>query len=222
MQILLYGATGMVGSGALDVALNDPRVTRVTAIGRRPLGRTDAKLDEIVHADLFDVAAFADRLAGYDGVLFCLGVSSVGMSAAEYEHLTYDLTLAHAEALAERSPQAAFVYVSGRGTDATEQGWVRWARVKGRTENALRRLPFRAVYLVRPAFILADRGTGPRVPWIKRLYALLAPLTPLLRRLAPNAVTTTGVLGRAMLNAVADGAPEAVLEVPAINALGGA
>lgn len=220
MHLLLYGASGMVGSGALDVALNDPRVTKVTVVGRRPLGRSHPKLDEIVPSDLFDVAAFADRLVGIDGCVFALGVSSVGMPPEQYEHLTYDLTLAHAEVLARQNPQMGFGYVSGRGTDSTEQGRTRWARVKGRTENALLRLPFRAVYLFRPAFILATNGTGPKVPWIKRVYALLAPLYPVLRRLAPNAVTTTEILGRAMIEAVLVGAPKAVLEVPDLNALG--
>lgn len=219
MHLLVYGASGMVGSGALDVALADPRVARVTALGRRPLGLVHPKLEEIVQPDLFDVDAVADRLVGVDAVLFALGVSSVGMSADDYERLTYALTLAHAEMLARQNPGMAFGYVSGRGTDASEQGRVRWARVKGRTENALRRLPFRAVYLFRPAFILATNGTGPRVPWIKRLYALLAPLYPLLRRAFPGVVTTTDALGRAMVEALVAGAPKAVLEVPDLNAL---
>ncbi|MCA0267959.1 MAG: epimerase [Bacteroidetes bacterium] len=220
MHLLLYGASGMVGSGTLDVALDDSRVTKVTTVGRRSLGRSHPKLDEIVHSDLFDVSAFADRLVGIDGCVFALGVSSVGMSPEDYEHLTYDLTLAHAEVLARQNPSMRFGYVSGRGTDSTEQGRVRWARVKGRTENALMRLPFRAAYAFRPGLILATNGTGPKVPWIKRVYALLEPLYPLLRRVWPNAVSTTDVLGRAMIEAVLVGAPKAVLEVPDLNALG--
>lgn len=210
----------MVGSGVLDVVLDDPRVTTVTTVGRRPLGRSHPKLDEIVHPDLFDVASFHDRLVGIDGCVFALGVSSVGMSPEQYEHLTYDLTLAHADVLARQNPAMRFGYVSGRGTDSTEQGRVRWARVKGRTENALMRLPFKAVYAFRPAIILATNGTGPRLPWLKRLYAVLAPLVPLLRRLWPHAVSTTDVLGRAMVTAVLVGAPKTVLEVPDLNALG--
>src|SRR5262245_28044943 len=144
MKVLLFGATGMVGQGALRECLSDPDVERVLVVGRTPLAAQHAKLREVAHQDLFDLASIEHELSGYDACLFCLGVSSAGMKEADYTRVTYDLTLGIAKTLVERNPGMTFIYVSGAGTDGTGRGKSMWARVKGRTENALSELPFRA------------------------------------------------------------------------------
>ena len=191
MNILLFGATGMVGQGVLRECLLDSRVQRVVVIGRRATGQHHAKLREIVHQDLSDLSAIDSELAGIDACFFCLGASAVGMSEAQYTRVTYDLTLSVAESLARINPAMTFVYVSGTGTDSTERGRAMWARVKGRTENALLRLPFRAAYMFRPAVIVPMHGIKSSTKWYRILYTVLAPLLPVLKRLDPDYVTTT-------------------------------
>lgn len=217
MKVILLGATGMVGQGVLIECLRDPRVTRVLALGRSPSGRSDPKLQELVHADLYDLSSVRVQLQGYDACFFCLGVSSVGMSEADYTRVTHDLTLSVANTLAGCSPDLSFVYVTGSGTDSSEQGKSMWARVKGRTENALLRLPFKAVYLFRPGGIQPLHGVQPKVAWIRIIYALTGPLLALAVRYLPDAMTTSERLGRAMINVVARGTPSRVLEVRDIN-----
>src|SRR6202043_554394 len=153
MKVILFRATGMVGQGVLRECLLDAAVESVLAVGRSPTGQTNAKLREIVHDNFLDYSALESRLVGYDACFFCLGVSSVGMDEERYRHLTYDITLAAARPLAKLNPRMVFVYVTGRGTDSTEQGRLMWARVKGKTENDLLKLPFRAAYMFRPAGI---------------------------------------------------------------------
>jgi uncharacterized protein YbjT (DUF2867 family) len=219
MNVLLFGATGMVGQGVLRECLLDPRVQRVLVVGRSSVGRHDSKLREIVVQNLFDLSALDTDLAASDACFFCLGVSSAGMSEERYTRVTYDLTMAVAERLARLNPAMTFIYVSGMGTDSTERGRTMWARVKGRTENALLRLPFRASYMFRPAAIIPLDGITSRTRWYRLLYAATRPLWPLLRRLAPNYVTTTERVGQAMINAAANGAPKRVIENPDINRL---
>lgn len=219
MKILLFGATGMVGRGVLRECLAAPDVTLVQTVGRAATGVHHPKLREMVRADLSDLAPVEEELRGFDACFFCLGVSSFRMAEAEYTRLTYDLTLAIAQVLAPINPEMVFVYVSGTGTDGTEQGRVMWARVKGRTENALRRLPFRAVYLFRPGAIVPMHGERPRAAAYRFIGPVLLPLLPLARRLFPDSVTTTEAMGRAMLNAVRHGASAPVLEPRDINAL---
>lgn len=217
MKVLLFGATGMVGQGALLECLRDPGVESVLSVARRATGRTHEKLRELVHADLFDLAPVADRLAGYDACLYCLGVSSAGMSEADYRRVTYDLTLAVADVLAKASPGLTFVFVSGSGADGTERGRLMWARVKGATENALLRHPLRA-FVVRPGYIQPLDGIQASGRWIRVLYRILGPLYPVWRTLFPRHVTTTRLLGRAMIEVARRGAPHAVLESADINA----
>ena len=220
MKVLLFGATGMIGQGVLRECLRDPGVEQVVALVRKPSGQTHAKLKEIVHGDFFDYRAVEPELAGLDACFFCLGVSAAGLAEAGYRRVTYDLTLAAAEALARLNPAMTFVYVSGAGTDSTEQGRTMWARVKGRTENALRRLPFRAVYLFRPGLIQPLHGIRSRTGWYQAIYTVLGPCFPLLRWLFPKAILTTEELGRAMLRVARDGAPSPVLEAADLIALG--
>jgi uncharacterized protein YbjT (DUF2867 family) len=219
VNVLLFGATGMVGQGVLRECLLDPGVQRVLAVGRGSTGLRDEKLRELVLPDVSDLSAVEAELTGFDACFFCLGVSSVGMSEERYTKLTYDLTLAVAQTLVRLNPGMTFVYVSGAGTDGTESGRVRWARVKGRTENALRRLPFQATYMFRPAAIVPMHGVRSKTAWYRALYAVMTPLYPALKALFPNGVTTTEQVGRAMLAVARSGYPMAVLETRNINGL---
>ncbi len=220
MKIILFGATGMVGQGALRECLLDPEVEKVLAVGRRATVQHHDKLREIVHKDFLDFSAIEDELAGYDACLYCLGVSSAGMSEPDYHRVTYEVTMAAASALARRNPALTFLYVSGAHTDSTERGRVMWARVKGKTENALLRMPFQAAYMFRPGYIQPLHGIVSRTKLLRVLYAVVGPLYPLWKALFPGYVTTTEQLGRAMIQVARHGAPKRVLENRDINALG--
>jgi uncharacterized protein YbjT (DUF2867 family) len=219
MKVILYGATGMVGQGVLRECLLDPGVSSVLAVGRSPTGQRHAKLNEIVHDSFLDYSAIESQLTGYDACFFCLGVSSVGMDEERYRHLTYDITLAAARTLAKLNPRMVFVYVTGRGTDSSEQGRSMWARVKGKTENDLLKLPFRAAYMFRPAGIQPLHGIRSKTAWYQAVYVLAAPLLTLLIRIAPKYMTTTEQVGRAMIKVARDGYPKPVLESEDINRL---
>jgi uncharacterized protein YbjT (DUF2867 family) len=221
MKVVLFGASGMVGKGALLECLDSPAVDRVLVVGRSSCGVTHTKLDEVLHRDFGDYSAIGDRLSGFDACFFCLGVSSVGMSEADYRHVSYDFTIAAAEALLARNSALTFIYVSGTGTDSTEKGGIMWARVKGATENKLLSMPFKAAYMFRPGIIQAKRGVAPKGTGARLLYAVLGPpLIPLLKLVAPNSITTTERVGRAMIRAVTQGYEKKHLENADINALG--
>jgi uncharacterized protein YbjT (DUF2867 family) len=219
MRVVIFGATGMVGRGVLLECLDDARVESVLLVGRTPSGVAHAKVREVIHSDFFDFSAIRHELRGLDACFFCLGVSSVGMSEEEYRRLTYDLTLKAAEALAAESPRLTFVYVSGSGTDSSERGRLMWARVKGATENALLRLPFKAVFLFRPGFIQPLRGIRSKTRLYQAVYDVINPVYPLVARLFPNQVITTADVGKAMIEAVANGYGRAVVEVSDIRNL---
>ena len=217
MKVILFGATGMVGQGVLRECLLDPDVESVLAVGRGPTGQSDPKLREIVHSDFTDFSAIESELAGYDACFFCLGVSSIGMDAERYRHLTYDITMAAATTLAKLNPQMVFTYVTGRGTNSTEQGNRMWARVKGKTENDLLKLPFRAAYMFRPNGIQPLHGVRSKTAWINAIYAVAAPLLAWLTRVAPHYMTTSEQLSRAMIKVARDGFPKPILESEDIN-----
>src|ERR1700716_2717253 len=158
MKVILFGATGMVGQGVLRECLLDAGVESVLVVGRSPTGQRHAKLREILHEKFMDFSAIESELRGYDACFFCLGVSSVGMNEERYRHLTYDITMAAATTLAKLNPGMVFTYVTGRGTDSTEQGPRMWARVKGKTENDLLKLPFKAAYMFPPGAIQPLHG----------------------------------------------------------------
>ena len=212
MKVILFGASGMVGQGVLRECLLDPDITTIVAIGRSPLSQPHEKLREIVHQDLFNYAPIEGQLRGYDACFFCLGVSSAGMTEADYRHITYDLTIAAAQTLAKLNPNMTFIYVSGVGTDSTESGRTMWARVKGQTENALLRLPFKAAYMFRPGYIQPLHGIKSKTSSYRALYAIVTPIYPLLHALFGKYVTTTEQLGRAMIQVAKHGAPKQVLE----------
>jgi uncharacterized protein YbjT (DUF2867 family) len=219
MKVILFGATGMVGQGCLRECLLDASVESVLAVGRSPTGQRHAKLREIVHGNFLDYSAIEPQLAGYDACFFCLGVSSVGLSEERYRHLTYDITMAAAATLAKLNPGMVFIYVTGRGTDSTEQGRLMWARVKGKTENDLLKLPFKAAYMFRPAGIQPLHGIRSKTAWVQAIYVGSAPLLTLLNRVAPTYMTTTEQVGRAMIRVARDGYPRPVLESEDINRL---
>jgi len=219
MRVILFGASGMVGQGVLRECLLDPEVTAVLSIVRNSSGQQHGKLREIVHKDFFDFSTIESELSGLDACFFCLGVSSAGMSEEKYRLVTYDIALAAAETLVKVNSNITMVFISGAGTDSSERGRVMWARVKGQTENALLRLPFKAAYMFRPGVIVPLHGIKSRTVLYRIPYIVLGPILPSLQRLFPKYVTTTEKLGRAMLIAAKRGAPKKVLESADINNL---
>jgi uncharacterized protein YbjT (DUF2867 family) len=217
MKVILFGATGMVGQGVLRECLLDPAVESVLAIGRNATGQQNGKLLEVVHKNFLDFTAIEGKLSGYDACFYCLGISAVGMSEQDYERVTYGYALGAAQTLARLKPAMTFEYISGTGTDSTEKGRIMWARVKGKTENALRRLPFKAVYALRPGYIQPLDGITSKTGWYRAIYAVVGPLYPVLKAVAPNYVTTTVQIGKAMIAIAKHGSALQVLENRDIN-----
>lgn len=215
VKIILFGASGMVGQGVLRECLLDPDVESVLSIGRTKTGQTNAKLREE------DMSALDKGISGFDACFFCLGVSSAGMNEAEYTKITYDLTLDVANKLVETNPEMTFIYVSGAGTDSTEKGRSMWARVKGKTENAILALPFKAKYMFRPGFIQPMHGIKSKTKLYRAIYFVSAPLYPLWNAIVPGFVTTTEKVAKAMLVAAKKGASNPVVENRDINQLAG-
>jgi uncharacterized protein YbjT (DUF2867 family) len=219
MNVVLFGATGMVGAGTLLECFADPRVASVLVVTRSPTGRSHSKLHEVLHADFFDYDILRDRFATCDACFFCLGASSIGMSEAAYTRVTHDLTLAAARALVAANPQMTFCFVSGVGTDSTERGRTMWARVKGKTENALLALGFNAAFMFRPGYIQPIGDVQSKTGWVQTAYDIARPLYPLIHRLLPNNSTTTSNLGRAMIQVAAAGYWKPVLYSEDFNTL---
>jgi uncharacterized protein YbjT (DUF2867 family) len=219
MNVILFGATGMVGQGVLRECLLDPEVHQILSIVRTPSGQHHVKLRELVHTDFFDYSDIEPQLTGFDACFFSLGVSSAGMDEAKYKHLTYDLTLAAATTLARLNPNMSFLYVSGAGTDSTERGRTMWARVKGKTENDLLKLPSKAAYMFRPGIIQPMHGIRSKTKLYQTFYTVLNPILPLLKSTLPQYITTTEQLGRAMLRVARQGFPKPILETKDIDSL---
>lgn len=218
MKVLLFGATGMVGQGVLRECLLDPRVTQVVSVGRSPLKQQAPGLSEILLPDLHAIAQVEQQLSDFDGCFFCLGVSVLGLSEAEYTRLTHDLALEIAAVLAPRNPAMTFIYVSGAGTSRDSRQM--WARVKARTEDDLAVLPFKASYAFRPGLIQPLHGVVSKTLWYAMAYAALRPIAALLTRWMPSVATTSQRLGKAMIAVMADGYPTPVLESRDINQAG--
>jgi uncharacterized protein YbjT (DUF2867 family) len=207
----------MVGQGVLRECLLDPGVESVLSVGRTATSQQHEKLHEIVHNDLYDLATIQSRLSGYEACFFCLGVSVVGMTEEAYRRVTYDLTVSVAKALSGLNPNMTFIYVSGASTDSTERGRTMWARVKGKTENALLQMPFKAAYMFRPGYIQPLHGIRTKTKWYAAFYAVMGPLYPVWKLLIPKYVTTTECIGRAMLKVAKRGASKPILENQDIN-----
>ncbi|HTL97439.1 MAG TPA: NAD-dependent epimerase/dehydratase family protein [Holophagaceae bacterium] len=218
MKVILFGATGMVGQGALRECLLDDAVEAVLTVGRTPTGQQHAKLRELAHADLHDFTAIESELSGYDACFFCLGVTSAGLTEAEYRRVTVDIAVAAGRTLARLNPGMTFVFISGAGADSTGTSRTMWARVKGEAENAILALPFKAAYALRPAFIQPMHGIRSKTRSYRVLYAIFWPLMPLVKLLFPGSVTTTERLGKAMLKIAQHGSPLRILESRDINA----
>jgi uncharacterized protein YbjT (DUF2867 family) len=219
MDVVLFGATGMVGQGVLRECLRDREVGSVLSIVRSATGQRHPKLRELVHTNFLDYSAIEDQLSGFDACFFCLGVSSAGMTEENYRRVTYDFTMAAARTLARLNPTMTFIYVSGMGTDSSERGRSMWARVKGKTENELLRLPFQAAYMFRPAAIVPLDGIRSKTKLYRALYVVLGPILPWLNAQFPKYVTTTEQVGRAMIKVTKQGAQKPVLENLDINRL---
>jgi uncharacterized protein YbjT (DUF2867 family) len=220
MNVLILGATGMVGQGVLRECLLDDGVKRVVTLGRTEVAQRHPKLRQVVHADLMNLAPVEDQLTDLDACFYCLGVSAAGMSEQAYARVNHDFTLSVAHTLVRLDPDMTFVYVSGAGTNSSEHGRVMWARVKGRTENDLLKLPFVSAYMLRPAMILPMHGIKSKTPLYRVMYSLLTPVYPLLSKLSPRYVTTTERVGRAMLRLARTGFTARVLEAADIDMLG--
>jgi uncharacterized protein YbjT (DUF2867 family) len=216
LKIIITGATGMVGEGVLLECLQNPAVEKVLLVSRKPYNTQHPKLNQCIIPDFLNLDTFTNQLTGYDACFYCAGVSSAGMKEAEYTRITYDVTLHFAKTLSALNPQMVFDYVSGALTDSSEKGRVMWARVKGKTENDLMKLPFRRVYNFRPGFMKATPGQKN----IKWYYGFIGWMYPLLRVILPNQVSTLRDVAIAMINTVLKDYPNLILEVKDINALG--
>jgi uncharacterized protein YbjT (DUF2867 family) len=215
LRVIITGATGMVGEGVLHECLQHPQVASVLVLGRKPCGVSHPKLTEILHENFYDISPIEGQLAGYNACFFCAGVSSVGMTEEEYFNVTHTLTLHVAQTLSRLNPDMSFSYVSGANTDSTEQGRMMWARVKGKTENDLFKLPFKSVYAFRPGYMHPTPNLKNTLPY----YKYITWLYPALRLLFSGSVSTLAELGQAMINAAQMGSLKRVLEVKDIVTL---
>lgn len=217
ISVIITGASGMVGEGVLLTCLQHPRINKVLVVGRKTCAKVHPKLIEIIHADFTDISAIASQLSGYQACFFCAGISSVGVKEEAYTEITYTLTLRFAKGLAAINPNMTFEYISGSGTDSTEKGRLMWARVKGKTENDLQKLPFKAVYNFRPGFILPLPGQKN----VLKLYKYLGWLFPIFTKFSDNLASTMQQLATAMINAALSGYTKPVLEVKDVLFLSG-
>jgi uncharacterized protein YbjT (DUF2867 family) len=214
MKIIITGTTGMVGEGVLLECLDHPQVTEVLSVSRKPTGLSHPKLKEYIVPDFLALKENDDKLKGYDACFFCAGISSVGMKEEEYRKITYDITLNFAKAVNPNS-QMSFTYVSGAGTDSSEKGRLMWARVKGKTENDLMKLPFKQAFAFRPAFMEVTKGQKN----VLKIYRYGSWLIPLIRILMPNQICTIGQVGQAMIYAAQNGYEKNVIDVKDIKIL---
>jgi uncharacterized protein YbjT (DUF2867 family) len=215
LKVIITGATGMVGEGVLFECLEHPAIEQVLLVSRRPYGANHPKVKECIVPDFLNLDGITNQLTGYDACFFCAGVSSRGMSEADYGHITYDITVHFANKLAGLNPRMTFIYVSGALTDSSEKGRVMWARVKGKTENALMRCGFKQVYNFRPGFMKPTPGQKNIQGYYKFIGWLYSPM----QLLFPNHVSTLREVGQAMIKSVLRGYPKRILEIKDINSL---
>lgn len=215
IKVIITGTTGMVGEGVSLECLSSPLIAEVLSVSRKPTGRSHPKLKEYIVPDFLNLKEGDNRLTGYDACFFCAGVTSIGKSETEYARITYDTTLHFAKILATQNPQMTFVYVSGTGTDSSEKGRIMWARVKGRTENALTTLPFAKVHNFRPGFMKHIPGQQYLLP----VYKYTKWLYPVVKLVFPNAASTLSQVAQAMIKCATTNVDKTILEVSDINRL---
>ncbi len=215
-KVIITGATGMVGEGVLLQCLAHPQISEVLSVSRKSNGMTHPKLKEYLVPDFLGLKEADENLKGYDACFFCAGVSSIGMKEPEYTRMTFDTTIHFAKVLLSQNPQMTFIYVSGKSTDGSEKGRIMWARVKGRTENSLAKMPFKKVYNFRPGFMKLTPGQKNALP----AYKYVGWMFPILKVLAPSSTSTLVQVGQAMIHCLIKGYDKQVLEVKDINKLG--
>lgn len=216
IKAIITGTTGMVGRGVLLECLDHPEVESVLIVNRSPLGISHPKLKEVIHGDFFNLSAIAHEFIGYNAVYFCLGVSSAGMNEQKFTHFTYDLTTHFAHTVASVNKDVTFCYVSGQGTDTSEKGNIMWARVKGKTENAILNMGFKDAYMFRPNAIIPERGVKSKTALYNALYVIMRPFYPFLRKMT-GSVSTSITVGKAMINVVLRPQENKFLENKEIN-----
>lgn len=212
MNVLIFGATGMVGQSVLRECLLDKRIVKVLSVGRTSTGVRHEKLNEVLTSNLLDLSNLEEQLKNYDACFFCLGVSSAGMSENKYKSITYDITISVAETLSKLNPNIPFIYVSGSGTDSTEKGRRMWARVKGKTENDLLKMPNLNAFMFRPGGILPLNGVKSKTKIYQAAYMILKPAYPIIKKMFPNSIITSEEIGRAMINIAIEGDNKRILE----------
>jgi nucleoside-diphosphate-sugar epimerase len=215
IKVIITGVTGMVGEGVLHECLKHEKIDEVLVLSRRSCGITHSKLRELLHDDFFNISPVADKLKDYSACFFCLGVSSVGMSEEKYHHLTYDLTLHVVKVMLSVNPGMTFCYISGVGTDSSEKGRIMWARVKGKTENELLKLPFKAAYMLRPGYLQPTKGMS----HTHKFYYFISWLYPVLRPVISKYACSLSELAQAMIRCIVSGGDKPILEVKDIVAL---
>jgi uncharacterized protein YbjT (DUF2867 family) len=220
INAILFGSTGMIGKGVLLECLENELVESVLIINRQSVEISHPKLREVIHSDFFDLTNLAGEMTGYNTCFFCLGVSSAGIAENEYHKITYDLTLNAASTLLKLNKEMTFCYISGAGTDSTEKGITMWARVKGKTENALLSMPFGQAYMFRPAFIQPLNGIKSKTRLYNAMYTVFSPLYFILKHF-DSIVTNTETVGKAMIYTVFNGYDKNILENKDINIIGG-
>ena len=216
LKVILFGSTGMIGQGVLNECLNDPLVKSVLVINRQTCGVVHSKLKEIIHVNLFDLAPISNELTGYNTCFYCVGVSSAGMKEEEYYTMTYELTTLVAIVLLDQNKEMTFCYISGAGTDSSEKGNIMWARVKGKTENKLLKMPFKNAYMYRPGYIQPMKGVKSKTGLYNAMYTILKPFYFILKHIE-NLVTSSETLGKAMIIVASKGFENNILESTDIN-----
>lgn len=212
MKVVIFGASGMVGQSILRECLLDSQISSILTVGRSALATRQPKHQHLTHANFLDFTPLEKDLKGFDACFYCLGIASAGLTEAAYKKITCDYTLAAAKTFLTVNPRIAFVFISGAGADSSESGCIMWARIKGKTENALFAMQFASVYAIRPAFIQPLHGITSRTRLYRVLYRVFWPFMPFIRLFAPNSIITTQALGKVMIRIARDGAPKRLLE----------
>lgn len=215
LKVIITGSTGMVGKGVLLACLESTHVKEVLLINRQPIQLQHHKIKEIIHTNFFDLSTIQHHFKEYDACYFCMGVSSLGLSEKEYHHLTFDIVKTFADVMYLYNPRSTFIYVSGQGTDTSENGKVMWARVKGKTENYILNKGFEKSFAYRPGIILPENGIQSKTQWYNWFYIITKPIFPILKKI--SSITTTTKVGKSMIATTLYPYPKNILDNKDIN-----